>query len=193
MSQTTPCRCFASTLSTSTRHSPCTMTTEHWEQFRWALKKLVTIETTHGPLNGLVHAIDPETGNIILLEDGQNDDEATMHIVVEHSITRVIEQKEGGEPTCTLHDFSPDSQADGAESTRLRRDGVLKLLHDQRIDAHVDETSQSVIVFDGLAEIVAPYTWRCVRTANEVVLARITNLMTKCDETQTQPDEAKPK
>lgn len=168
------------------------MTTERWEQFRWALKKLVTIETTHGALNGLAHAIDPETGNIILLEDGQNDDEAMMHIVLEHSITRVIEQKEG-DPTCTLHDFRPDSQVDGAESTRVRRDGVLKLLHEHRIDAYVDQTSQSVIVFDGLAEIVAPYTWSCVRTANEVVLARITNLMSKYDEAQTQPDEAKPK
>lgn len=159
--------------------------TNRWSEFRWALKKFVSVQTTHHVLQGYVHAVDPETGNIILLDDGDGSDQALMHIVFAGSVQRLDAQaldvdNERKVPTLAL--FKPRVEAEvvdtdaGVHGKQLSCETVVKLLTDHRIDATVT-SDKSIRVFDGLAEITSPYTPKFVRTDNEIVMSRIRNLL----------------
>ena len=69
------------------------------------------------------------------------------------------------------------TDSESLNSPVLSCDALLKLLLDHRVDACLDQTSRSILVFDVLAEIVPTYSLRCIKTNNEVVLGRLRNLL----------------
>lgn len=124
--------------------------------------KTITLNTTtHPPLTGTLHAIDPETGTFAMLTPGP-----TIHLI----------------SASTLQSVTPtDCNAPPVELPPLRMgkgiapEELVEALLERRVEATVQivEGDTRVVVFGGVAWIIYPFGVHGCRSMNESVLLKI--------------------
>lgn len=142
---------------------------ENWKRNSHFLETRVELETIQEKLQGFVHAVDPETGNIILQTS-----ESSVHIVFASALKSI--QSIGSQ-----HETLPEILPSPFIQTRsgLNSEDVVTFLHSRHMDAHVvvKDNLSMISVFDGLAMIAPPYAPDCVQSTNEIVVNRVHALL----------------
>lgn len=133
-----------------------------------------------------VHAIDPETGNLILLckpdEDSHRHAAGDMTIAFASAVTAIqaLDHAPANvQPECPFLSLSSASRSTRCAPPSPFKNGVevLAFLQSHRIEGCMDEETGSISVFQGLATVLPPYHASCVKCTNDVVLGRIRNLL----------------
>lgn len=142
---------------------------ESWRRNRCFLDTRVELQTTQEKLQGFVHAVDPETGNIILQTS-----ESSVHIVFASAV-RCIHSIDGLRGTPPYVFPSPIKQM----QIGMNAEDIIKFLLSRHMDAQivVKDNVKMISVFDGLAVIVPPYAPNCVQSTNEIVVNRVCALL----------------
>lgn len=151
---------------------------------------LTTVKDT---LNGVVHAVDPETGNLVLLsddeghnsgsDDGNSNGEIVMHLVIASAI-REVNILSSRPPLHVqlppLSNFQVDETSPAVVS--ITPQVLVDELRARRIDANLVEdecategskSSVYIDIFSGVARILPPFQPQSVRSTNHNVLVRI--------------------
>lgn len=145
-------------------------------------KHVELLTTAKNTLCGFVHALDPETGNIVLLSE-DNDGEGLMHVVTASAIKDIKTMETGP----SLRVVLPPPRSTRVPETSnaispVEPQVLVDKLRSRRIDASIvnsqmpAEATVSVAyidVFSGVARIVPPFYPHCVRSDNHNVLGRV--------------------
>jgi Gemin6 protein len=143
----------------------------------------VRVGTTQGKdRTGLLGALDPETGSIILLvQPGP-----TLHVVLGHALKGIARVKESdAHQEIEMSDLLDAALASrtcalqGLDSSPTFVDDIVRVLRDMRIPVKVVDTdgSEYLSVMDDRARIVPPYRARDCRSSNETILLRLRSIL----------------
>lgn len=142
----------------------------------------VSVQTSRDSFQGRLHAVDPESGNILLLSA-----DSTVHIIFASCITRA-ERCESVDSTNIPDDVLALRATRRAPASAMECDELVRRLRERRVEASVSEEDgggKVVRVFDGMARIVAPFDEESVRGKSQVVVQRVRQLLLAiCTETK---------
>jgi hypothetical protein len=143
----------------------------------------VQVRTTQGvDRTGLLGALDPETGSIILLvQPGP-----TLHVVLGHALKDIVPVKESDTrekiETSALMDAALASRTcarQSLDSSPTVVADIIRVLCDMRIPVKLVDTdgTEYISVMDDRARIVPPYRACDCRSSNETILLRLRSIL----------------
>ncbi|XP_010896864.1 gem-associated protein 6 [Esox lucius] len=147
------------------------------EWCKYVNKKVkVTAHEKH-QFDGWVFTVDPVSASIVLVTFQEKGGTATVRVVTGHAVQEVEILQEGNEETARrLRDtFMPlGGQVLSLEELRCRKESLRMWLEKNRIP--VEEEGETLRVANVLT-VSAPYGAENCSSSNEIILARVQNLM----------------
>lgn len=163
--------------------------------YRGAHVSVTTV--AHTTLTGIVYAVDPETGNIILVNGRQdeitprsNPSKVVAHLLTASTIEDIqLLSTPLPSPACLprpLHTRLANLENKAELPTSIDPHVLVEKLKAQRIDArlehqhlpNLDSRSTYIDIFSGIARILPPFGPQCVRSTNEHILSRVRAIIT---------------
>lgn len=158
-----------------------------WDRWQTLQGHYVSVTTSAADYcyNGVLCAIDPESGSLFLLTlPGPR-----LRLVMGH-VVRNVTVTEGSAPcsllgnSCAVLAFidaqiSPKSIPERDETLDHDAEAITRFLNSMRIDAKLENIGNQTVVsvLDGVAYVFKPFQASDCQSTNETVLARLRNLM----------------
>eukprot|EP00039_Didymoeca_costata_P015428 m.262588 g.262588 ORF g.262588 m.262588 type:complete len:182 (+) comp16222_c1_seq34:983-1528(+) len=154
-------------------------------------KKVLVKQVDGTKRTGVVFTIDPESYTMILLQQKDEGDEEGKVSSVSCNIlfgTSIVSYQIRGDsnPTCQASADALDNKIKkGTNPSTVSRNHergndlsrTLSWLQENRVDAAVEDDKETISIMKGVAWISPPYDYSCVRSENEMVLARVIELI----------------